>query len=311
MTIPQIEVGLSEIGVFEFGYERKTFITATDFLFEGGSEALFGGVALRNSAFFINSASSAATFKGQAVHELYVDAVSGVTHVDFEVSSVNNGLITSTSRSDGEFTSVLVNQSDLTSQGSSLFNAIYIDPETLVILGRAVVNWAGGWKLGTETHSKGKAEFKLDNAAVGNTLLRSTPTNGDASFKAEPLANALLKAESFGNFTARANAKSLVDWEAFGASTDNLKGLALQNSRMRSTASSEASLKAIAISYGLLRSVGEAVVSFRISAIEHTVLNAEGNAITHIRPGTPVLREMPEAWDVIIRPYENRETTWK
>lgn len=312
MANPQIEFGLSEIGVFEFGLEQGALTAATRFLFEGGSEALFGGVAKSNSAFFINSAQSAAAFKGQAVHELHVDAVSGIAFVEFEGSSVRNGAFTANSRSDGFFNSGLINQGDLSVRASSLFEAIFIEPETLDIKGKSVVRWAAGWKLGTEIHAEGKSEFQLDKAAVAHALLRiGLSGNGAAAFKSRTLANTLLKAESFGKFTIRADAKAVSEWKAFGTSTPNLKVQTRKHTRMRSVASSVSSVKGYAVSYGQFQSVNKAAVSFKILVIEQAAMNAESIASTFIRPGSPVLLEMPAAWDVVIRPYENREATWK
>ena len=312
MAILQIEFGLSEIGVFEFGLEQRALVAANRNLFEGGSDALFGGVAQSNSAFFINSAKSVAAFKGQAIHELHVDAVSGIAYVKLEGSSVSSGSFSSVSRSDSFYNSGLINQGDLNVRASSHFAAIFIEPETLDIKGKSVVRWSSGWKLGAELRAKGNSEFRLDKAAVAHALLRiGSSGSGAASFKARTLANSLLKSESFGNFTIRADAKAVAEWKAFGTSTPNLKIQTLKHTRMRSVASSVSSVKGYAVSYGQFQSANESVVSFKILVIKQAILNSDSVTTTTIRPGPPVLLEMPDAWDVVIRPYENREVTWK
>ena len=80
---------------------------------------------------------------------------------------------------------------------------------------------------------------------------------------------------------------------------------------MRSVATATTSIKGYAVSYGRFQSANEALVSFKIQVIKQAVANSESVATTTIRPGSPVLLEMPDAWDVVIRPYENREATWK
>lgn len=312
MAILQIEFGLSEIGVFEFGLEQGALSAATRFLFEGGSEALFGGVAKSNSAFLINSAKSAAAFKGQAVHELHVDAVSGIVYGEFEGASIRSGSFSSASKSDGFFNIGFINQGVLSVQASSEFDAIFIEPETLDIKSKAVVKWAAGWKLGSEIHVKGRSEFQLNKAAVAHALLRiGSSGNGTAAFKARILANAVLRAESFDKFNIRADAKVVAEWKAFGSATPNMKAQALNHTGMQSVAAATSSIRGYAISYGGFQSANEAAVSFKILVIKQAVANSESVATTTIRPGSPVLLEMPDAWDVVIRPYENRETTWK
>ena len=312
MANPQIEFGLSEIGVFEFGLEQGVLTAATRFLFEGGSDALFGGVAKSNSAFFINSAKSAAAFKGQTIHELHVDAVSGIAYVELEGASIRTGSFNSVSNSDGYFNSGFINQGDLSVRASSQFDAIFIEPETLDIKGKTVVKWAAGWKIGIDVHAKGSSEFQLDKAAVAHALLRiGSSGNGAAAFKARVLANAVLKAESFGNLAIRADAKAVAEWKSFGVTTPNIKAQALRHSRMRSVAASTTTIRGYSYSYGRLQSANKALVSFKILVIEQTALNSKGVGTTKIRPGSPVLLEMPAAWDVVIRPYENREATYK
>lgn len=312
MANPQIEFGLSEIGVFEFGLEQGALVATTRFLFEGGSDALFGGVAKSNSAFFINSAKSAAAFKGQAVHELHVDAVSGIAYVELEGTSIRIGSFSSVSRSDGFFNAGFINQGVLSVRASSEFDAIFIEPETLDIKSKSVVKWAAGWKLGTEIHAKGSSEFQLNKAAIAHALLRiGSSGNGSAAFKARILANAVLRAESFDKFTIRADAKAVAEWKAFGSATTNMKTQALKHTGMQSVAATTSSIRGYAISYGRFQSANEAAVSFKILVIEQVVMNSNSSTTTTIRPGSPVLLEMPAAWDVVIRPYENREATWK
>lgn len=312
MANPQIEFGLSEIGVFEFGLEQGALTAATIFLFEGGSEALFGGVAKSNSAFFINSAKSVAAFKGQAIHELHVVAVSGIAYVELEGSPIRSGSFSSVSRSDSFYNSGLINQGDLNVRASSLFEAIFIEPETLDIKGKSVVRWASGWKIGSNVHAKGSSEFQLDKAAVAHALLRNGSSGNSAtSFKASTSSNTVLKSESFGKLTILAYAKAVAEWKSFGSATPSIKAQALKNSRMRSVATSTSSIKGYAVSYGRFQSVCTALDSFKILVVKHTKVNSVSAATTSIRPGSPVLLEMPDAWDVVIRPYENREVNWK
>ena len=312
MAIPQIEFGLSEIGVFEFGLEQGALVATPRFLFEGGSDALFGGVAKSNSAFFINSAKSVAAFKGQAIHELHVDAVSGIAYVELEGSSVRSGSFSSASRSDSFYNSGLINQGDLNVQASSQFAALLIEPKTLDIKGKSVVRWSSGWKLGAELHAKGNSEFQLNKSAVAHALLRIGSTgNGSAAFKARILANAVLRAESFDKFTVRADAKAVAEWKSFGATTPTIKTQALKCSRMRSVATTTSSIKGYAVSCGRFQSTNESLVSFKILAIKQAILNSDSVTTATIRSSSLVLLEMPDAWDVVIRPYENREATWK
>lgn len=312
MAIPQIEFGLSEIGVFEFALEQGSLKASTKFIFEGGSEALFGGVVKSNSAFFINSSSRAASFKGQLVKLTEVPATKGVALVALQGASLRNYLFTSTAGASAFLQSGLINQGRLHSEGASLFEAINIEEETLDIRGTSKVSWMSGYKRDTSYGIQGKSLFTLDRAAVAHALLNASSTGeSGVSLFTQGIANTSAKSENRSTVLVRVTTLKKTQFQGTGSGVFTVRKVALANSTVKAVGRATISLKGYSFSFSRFGMNGVSVSELRSNFIRQSVLEAVGNSSINIRPGSPVLLDMPVAWDVVIRPYENRETIWK
>lgn len=304
------EFASSEFAVFEFAYERGAVNEDTEYRGQGSSTALFSGVTVSNSAFSIQGFTAPLSLQAQTVINTVGGLTKGIAEVAFFGASLRSGDMRSTCISDSYFDVGYIVDSSIDTGGTSLFDARSVDPETLDIQGRAVVRFFTGYKQATSLNSAAISTTSFPAWSTSESKI--TPVgSAEVKFFLQYTANTFMRGDAAAQSNLRANPIVYGDLVSSGIAASNLKiqSVKLCNFWIISAATGSFSGRGLAV--GTASMPGSATVDWNAQYLRQTYLMSAGSSETIFRQGSPIIQDMPYAWDVVIRPYEVREVTWK
>lgn len=309
MLVSLIEFGLSEFGVFEFGYEQGSSLSEGSLQATGQGNAQFDSLIINLFGTTITSGSQAA-FDAQTIKLTSGETIKGFATSSFEGNALRYAVMNGNSDSDAYFNPSYVIDAALNGSGFGEFAAIYVDPETFDAKGRATVRFISGYGLTSNMKSEGTGKVTLDNFAYSSGLMIS---HGESSIKLNP------------------GTWSVASMQSAGEGKATLFTLVKKNSQFESTSSGILVPKAQPVASATVKSSGNsegkfgtqyvAIVdfngstttqsSFTADLLAQAIMEAYGSSLVLIKPGSPVSEFLPPAWDLVIRPYENRGVVWR
>ncbi len=309
MLVSLIEFGLSEFGVFEFGYEQGSSLSEGSLQATGQGNAQFDSLIINLFGTTITSGSQAA-FDAQTIKLTSGETIKGFATSSFEGNALRYAVMNGNSDSDAYFNPSYVIDAALNGSGFGEFAAIYVDPETFDAKGRATVRFISGYGLTSNMKSEGTGKVTLDNFAYSSGLMIS---RGESTIKLNP------------------GSWSVASMQSAGEGKATLFTLVKKNSQFESTGSGILVPKAQPVASAVVNSSGVsegkfgtqyvAIVDFNGSAttqssftadlLAQAIMEAYGSSLVFIKPGSPVSEFLPPAWDLVIRPYENRGLVWR
>lgn len=309
MVYPLIEFGLSEFGTFEFGYEQGSHLVGAALQANGQGTAVFNTLVLNMFETAITG-SSQAMFDAQTIKLTTGDTVNGYSSANFEVTLLRNAVMASSSYVDAFFNPSYVIEAAMSGEGFGDFIAIYVDPETFDARGSSFVKFVSGYAFTTNMNSEGEGKFRLDNFAYSDAF---TNVAGVSSVTLKPgtWSVASLSSNGVGAMNAPVQIRANSTAQSSGSTTIQMRNQTVKVGKIISDGKAVGSMKTQYAFNSGFNANGSSTLLFRMNAVTVAVMEAIGTSIVSIRPGSPVSEFLPPAWDVVIRPYENRGVIWK
>lgn len=309
MVYPLIEFGLSEFGTYEFGYEQGSQLVGTSLQANGQGTAIFNTLVLNMFETAITG-SSQALFNAQTIKLTTGETINGHSSANFEGSRLRNVVMASSSQSDAYFNPNYVIEAAMSSEGFGDFIAVYVDPETFDARGRSVVRFMSGYGLTARMNSVGESKFLLDNYTYSDAVTNIAGVSS-VSLKPGTWSVGSLSSNGVGAMKASAQIRANSAVQSSGSSTVQMRNQTVKVGKLISEGKAIGSMKTQYAFISGFNAVGNSSLLFRMNAVTEAIVEAMGTSIVNIRPGSPVSEFLPPAWDVVIRPYENRGVIWK
>lgn len=309
MAYPLIEFGLSEFAIYEFGYEQGSQVVGASFIAKGQGTAVFNTLVLNLFEAAITG-SSQASFDAQTIKRVEAKSFNGFSTGTFEGNVLRNADIRSTSESDAYFNPSYVIESAMSGNGFGDFVAVYADPETFDARGRSIVRFVSGYAFTSDMNSSGVSKLTLDNFAYSDALTNIAGTSS-ISLKPGTWSVAGMDVKGVSAFIAPSQLTANSGLHSSGLSCVSSKTQAVKAGNLVSLGKGTLVLISQYTSNSGFNSVGSSTTFLKLAAVNVAVLEAIGISTVKLRPGSPVSEFLPPAWDVVIRPYENRGAIWK
>lgn len=309
MVISLIEFGLSEFAVFEFGYEQGASVSEGTLRASGQGNAVFDTqvVNLFGTAM---AGSSQAQFGAQTLKVTSGFFSEGVSVAAFEGNALRYADIRSTSGSDAYFNPSYVIDASLSSSGFGDFVAIYVDPETFDASGRATVKFMTGYGLTTTMKAEGSTKLSWDNFAYSFGVM-SSKGEGTVALKQGSWSVASMQSVGTGSVVILTLVRMNSGFEANSSGIFLPKPLVIAASKLSGVGTGVGKFNTQYTFNTETHTNGYSTSGFTADLLAQAVMEAMGNSYVNIRPGSPVSEFLPPAWDMVIRPYENRGAIWK
>lgn len=309
MPVSLIEFGLSEFGIFEFGYEQGSSLSEGSLQVIGQGNAQFDSLIINLFGTTITSGSQA-LFDAQTIKLTSGKSIKGFASSSFDGNAVRYAVMNGNSDSDAYFNPSYVIDATLNGSGFGDFAAIYVDPETFDAKGRASVRFISGYGLTSNMKSEGTGKVSLDNFAYSSGLMIS---HGESSIKLNPgtWSVASMQSAGEGKATLFTLVKKNSQFETIGSGLLVPKAQPVASSSVKSYGSSVDKFGSQYVAIVDFNGSTTTQSSFTADLLTQAIIEAFGSSNVFIKPGSPVSDFLPPAWDLVIRPYENRGAVWR
>ena len=303
-----IELASSEFTGFEFASEKRRLVIGASLQVTGSCQpSWFSGVYI--GATLSAPAIANSVFKGATYYSTEI-ATHGGSGVYWGANLVNTSSIYSTGKSHTNWDVGRVLEAGFSTAGIAVAEFIVLDGHSFSVLtgavtkfnayhesnssfahaGTSAVTSVAQGLIGSDMSSTAKAVVDLQGRVVYSSSIATVGTSL-TSLPTQTMSLAAFTASSLGNLSlvAQAVITPLFTYKgesAFSATSNY-------------------------INYAALRSSGYANVLLPISAVNLVEVKANGEVITLLNAGSPVYQTLPPAYDVVIRPYENRQVRWR
>lgn len=312
-----IEYASGEFAGFEFAREQGALLVATDFSSAGEGQAQFAGGAIAHSRFditsqstnvFVTQAYSNAVFEllGEAGTLFEGSAVVGTdigahasTVLDFHSGIKLGTTVAMEGTSEVTFFSIDGFGFDITAGSTvAFFSSAYIN-SALSLGTNSSVEFVTQTLANSRLVSAGSSVVQLRNDSIFEFTL-SAPGQSASTFNVQAIKNSFLVAAGSTSFIPKMHAVIGMNFTANGAGIFVPSGYVVANSKVDS--------------------VGSATLVLQTQRVVPVGFDMDGVASMVFNPGNPVFASLPSAYDVVIRPYENRtairpkeirETEWR
>jgi hypothetical protein len=306
MTTPLLEFSSHEFGSFELAREQR---------------------ALRVVGVLTSAGESVNSFDTQSINQSRLEASgSASTALDIQ-AKISTGFLISAG-SEVNLEGSMLKSATLSVAGSS---------ETFFSLGRVLQSSLaadGGafaeffWSEGYGFDISGSSSAIFYTTALVNAKLQ-VDSQGAMFVQGQSLTNTRLEVESTANVNLSPQTVATFDLLSQGNGRSSLKGQLVIGSQLLSEGISTPSLKAQAVistdlssagaahwigqaqtlTNAVLSVIGLSQVQAVMVSVKNSVLSSNSLAVVEILPGRPVFKSLPPAYDVVIRPAEDRSAT--
>ena len=303
-----IELASSEFTGFEFASEKRRLVIGASLQVTGSYQpSWFSGVYA--GATLSAPANTSSVFKGAtyystelATHDssgVYWDAhpvsissiySTGESHTNWDVGRVLEAGFSTAGIAVAEFLVFEGHTFNISTGAATKLIAYHESNSSFAHAGSSAVTLVAQGLIDSDMSSTAKAVVAIQGRVVYASTINTVSTSL-ASLSTQTMSTTAFTASSLGNLSpvAQAVITPLFTYKgdsAFSAASDYLN-------------------------YAALRSSGYASVLLPISAVNLVEVKANGEAKTLINAGSPVYQTLPPAYDVVIRPYENRQVRWR
>ena len=303
-----IELASSEFTGFEFASEKRRLVIGASLQVTGSYQpSWFSGVYA--GATLSAPANTSSVFKGAtyystelATHDssgVYWDAhpvsissiySTGESHTNWDVGRVLEAGFSTAGIAVAEFLVFEGHTFNISTGAATKFIAYHESNSSFAHAGSSAVTLVAQGLIDSDMSSTAKAVVAIQGRVVYASSIDTVSTSL-TSLPTQTMSTTAFTASSLGNLSpvAQAVITPLFTYKgdsAFSAASSYLN-------------------------YAALRSSGYASVLLPISAVNLVEVKANGEAKTLINAGSPVYQTLPPAYDVVIRPYENRQVRWR
>lgn len=303
-----IELASSEFTGFEFASEKRRLVIGASLQVTGSCQPnWFSGVYA--GATLSAPANASSVFKGAtyystelathggsgvywAAHQVSISSIysTGESHTNWDVGRVLEAGFSTAGIAVAGFIVLDGHSFSVATGAVTKFIAYHESNSSFAHAGASAVTSVAQGLIGSDMFSTAKAVVALQGRVVYSSSIDTVSTSL-TSLPTQTMSTAAFTASSLGILSpvAQAVTTPLFTYKgesAFSATSNYLN-------------------------YAALRSSGYASVLLPISAVNLVEVKAIGEAVALINAGSPVYQTLPPAYDVVIRPYENRQVRWR
>lgn len=205
------------------------------------------------------------------------------------------------------------NTFDIRGQASVAFNTSAVASVRMTIAPQIEVDWVATSTANGVLQAIGTSSETLYGAAMADGDM-SVAAGAESSLRASAYGMGAIATAGISVVNMRGLAKASARAVARGAATTNMVGFAktYKASAFKSYGTVDMSLvgERRAVSSADMSSVGSSMTNIEIVSVAELWMSSVGSTVVVFRRGKAVSAYLPLAYDVVIRPEENRTATW-